>query len=191
MPFDESDDLKIRQLHSEGLGIRSISRILGYSPATIIRRILRLRALITKPIYHQNNQTYEVDELWTFVGKKHPANYYWVIYAINQKTYEIIDVVIGLRNKKNLKQVIDVVKLQNPKKIITDKLITYPKLILPIKYNTNQYANTRIERINLTLRTHLKRLNRRTICFSKSIKMLEASIVLYFDARDWKLKIEK
>ncbi|HEX8493561.1 MAG TPA: IS1 family transposase, partial [Pyrinomonadaceae bacterium] len=34
---------------------------------------------------------------------------------------------------------------------------------------------------NLNFRTHLKRLQRRTICFSKSTEMHEALIKLYID----------
>ncbi|XAV88462.1 MAG: IS1 family transposase [Candidatus Symbiodolus clandestinus] len=39
----------------------------------------------------------------------------------------------------------------------------------------------RIERHNLTLRTHIKRLSRRTICFSKSITIREKIIGAYLD----------
>ena len=38
----------------------------------------------------------------------------------------------------------------------------------------------RIERMNLTLRTHLKRLNRRTIAYSKSLLVLTAILKIYF-----------
>lgn len=187
--YDDSDDKKMKQLHAEGLGIRSLARCLGYSPATIIRRFLHLKTLIVKPIYRQNNQTYEVDELWTFIGKNCPANYSWITYSINRRTHEIIDVAFGSRSKKNLKQVIDSVKVQNPKTIVTDRLITYENLIHPIKHDTTRYSNNRIERGNLTMRTHLKRLTRKTICFSKSQKMLEASVLLYFDFYNWKLRV--
>ncbi|WP_343791129.1 IS1 family transposase, partial [Wandonia haliotis] len=37
-----------------------------------------------------------------------------------------------------------------------------------------------IERKNLTLRTHVKRLNRRTICYSKSLLTLSAIMRIYF-----------
>ncbi|WP_255539589.1 IS1 family transposase [Flavobacterium sp. CLA17] len=37
-----------------------------------------------------------------------------------------------------------------------------------------------MERKNLTLRTHLKRLNRRTICFSKSLVVFTAVLKIYF-----------
>ena len=128
--------------------------------------------------------------MWTFVGRKAPSNYSWITYAMNRRTRCVIDVAFGSRNRKNLKQVIDSVKAQNPKKIVTDKLITYPNLVKPHNHDTTRYSNNRIERGNLTLRTHIKRLFRKTICFSKSQKMLEACVLLYLDFHYWKLKME-
>ncbi len=37
-----------------------------------------------------------------------------------------------------------------------------------------------MERFNLNLRIHLKRLNRRTICFSKNLIVLTAVLKIYF-----------
>ncbi|HEX2845848.1 MAG TPA: IS1 family transposase [Chitinophagaceae bacterium] len=48
------------------------------------------------------------------------------------------------------------------------------------RHIANAYNINHIERNNLNLRTHLKRLSRRTICFSKSITMLEACLKIYF-----------
>ena len=128
--------------------------------------------------------------MWTFVGKKHPSNYSWITYAMNRKTNQVIDVAFGSRSKKNLKQVIDSVKAQHPRKIVTDKLNTYPNLVKPNNHDTGRYSNNHIERGNLTLRTHLKRLFRKTICFSRSQKMLEACVLLYFDFYKWRLKVK-
>jgi hypothetical protein len=48
----------------------------------------------------------------------------------------------------------------------------------------SKFRNTNhIERKNLSLRTHLKRLNRRTICFSKSLVILSACLRIYFWSR--------
>lgn len=188
--YNSEDDKKIRQLNAEGIGIRSMSRILEYSCGTITRRILYLANMVKKPNYIENNQVYEVDEMWTFVNKNNPSHYSWITYALNQKTNDVMNVVFGSRSKKNLGQVINLLKAQNPKKIITDKLNTYPNLVKPVEHDTHQYANNHIERGNLTLRTHLKRLSRKTICFSRSQKMLEACVILYFDFRGWRLKME-
>lgn len=187
--YDSKDDSQIKLLNAEGVGIRSMSRILGYSKRTIIRRILYLANIVVKPVYLEYDQVYEVDEMWTFVGKKNPSCFSWITYAMNRKTNEIIDVAFGSRSKKNLKQVIDKVKALSPRKIVTDKLNTYPNLVKPNNHDTGRYSNNHIERGNLTLRTHLKRLFRKTICFSRSQKMLEACVLLYFDFHNWRLKM--
>jgi insertion element IS1 protein InsB len=68
----------------------------------------------------------------------------------------------------------------NPKKICTDVLNIY-KTLVPERLHKVGLPNTRhIERFNLNLRTHLKRLSRKTICFSKSKELLEACLKIYF-----------
>ncbi len=186
--FEKKDDFQIKALNAEGVGIRSMSRVLGYSSQTIIRRILYLKSTITKPQNCETNQVYEVDELWTYIARKETSCYCWITYGINRRTGDIIDVSIGSRTKENLGKVISTLKSLSPKKIITDKLNTYPNLVKPTTHDTRRYANNRIERANLTLRTHLKRLSRKTICYSKSIKMLEACVLLYLDFKYWNLK---
>jgi len=61
----------------------------------------------------------------------------------------------------------------------TDKLHTYKNLIPKNLHNTKKRNTTSIERNNLTLRTHLKRLSRKTICYSKNFEMIEAALKLY------------
>lgn len=187
--YNEKDDIKLKVYNAEGVGISSMSRILGYSKGTVIRRLLYLKSLIIRPIYHEVNQIYEVDEMWTFVRTKKPEGFRWITYAINRKTNQVMDVSIGSRNKDNLGKVINTLKSYNPAKIVTDKLNTYPNLIAPCNHDTTRYSNNRIERSNLTLRTNIKRLSRKTICFSKSDKMLEVCVLLYLDYHYWKLKM--
>ena len=62
--YSVDDDLLLKRLYCEGLGIRSVSRVMGYSPPSIIRRILQLASRITKPIYCQYNQVYSLSENW-------------------------------------------------------------------------------------------------------------------------------
>jgi len=187
--YNEGDDKRITLLNAEGVGIRSMSRILEYSVSTILRRILYLRSKITKPIYCETNQVYELDEVCTYIGKNKPSNYCWIAYAINRKTHQVMDITFGSRSSANLGKVVSTLKSLNPSKIITDRLSAYPNLIHPIVHDTRRYSNNRIERCNLTLRTHLKRLTRHTLCFSKSQKMLEACVLLYLDYKYWKIKM--
>jgi len=189
--YRDEDDARIRMLNAEGVGILSMSRILGYSAGTIQRRILHLRSKLTKPVYNENRQIYELDELCTFIGKNTPSNYCYIAYSINRSSRAVIDITFGSRSSENLGRVITTLKSYNPRKIVTDKLNVYPNLVQPCQHDTRKSANNRIERCNLTLRTHLKRLSRETICFSKSRKMLEACVLLYLDYHYWCLKMKR
>ena len=54
-----------------------------------------------------------------------------------------------------------------------------PRCCLPARHTISKAETLNIERHNLNFRTHLKRLHRRTICFSKSSEMHAAVIKLY------------
>ena len=84
----------------EGCGIRSIARLLHISATTVINRIQKIADNIKKPAIIT-----EVDELKTYIKKK--ANDYWVIYAIDKQSKQVVDFKAGKRNKKNLKRVTD------------------------------------------------------------------------------------
>lgn len=161
----------------EGLGIRSISRILGISKTTVAKRILLISSLVRKPVVKMG-EVYELDELCTYIGNKKKR--IWVAYAISRKTRAVVDFRAGTRSNKHLRPLVDTLILANAKRIHTDKLINYRSLIPKELHKVKQFGINHIERMNLTLRTHLKRLNRRTICFSRSIRMLSACITIYF-----------
>jgi len=135
-----------------------------------------MSSIINRPVIDEINQSYEVDELHTKVNKQRCC----ITYAINRKTKQVIDFVIGNLTKENLAKVIETVLHLTPKRIYTDKLITYKSIIPSSIHNTARYQTNRIERFNLNLRTHIKRLNRKTICYSKRKVMLEAVLRIYF-----------
>ena len=164
-------------LHTiEGCGIRSIARILNISPTTVISRILKISADLKRPYPIVKGNCYEVDELFTYVGHKKNR----ICYSLEPKSGAIIDVVVGRRNKTILRKVTETLVLSDAKRITTDKLNSYKDLIPTEIHSTKLRGINHIERKNLTLRTHLKRLNRRTIAYSKSMAMLLAVVRIYF-----------
>lgn len=173
----ENTNSKLVSLLKEGCGIRSISRLLKISPTTVIERIKEIAIKINPPPIFYGKE-YEVDELCTYIGNKRDR--YWIAYALQKDTKKVIGVRIGKRTNKTLRPLIDQLILSEPIKIFTDKLMNYRGLIPKDIHCVKQYHINHIERMNLTLRTHLKRLNRRTICYSKSITMLMACIKIYF-----------
>jgi insertion element IS1 protein InsB len=162
----------------EGCGIRSMSRLLRISPNTIIKRIKQIAKSVSKPLIVIKQEAIEVDELKTFVKGK--RNEYWVAYALNRKTHDVIDFVTGKRTKGTLKVLTDTLLMAQVKKIYTDNLKIYRHLIPKSIHKRGSNQINHIERTNLNLRTHLKRLSRRTICYSRSAVMLNACLRIYF-----------
>ncbi len=170
---------EVEKLTNESCGIRSISRILKISTGKVLRSIKKSWQEKRKQkriiLY---GREYELDEMKTYIGNKNKR--YWIVYAIDRATRKVIDFKVGKRTKKTLQRVVDTLLLAGAKKIYTDKLKLYEYLIPKEIHDRSQYKINRIERKNLSVRTHLKRLSRRTICFSKSISMLEATLGVYF-----------
>ena len=173
-----TEDKQIITLTKESCGIRSIGRILNISPSTVIRRIKKIASRLERPYPILKEKIYEVDELFTYARYK--GNRIYIAYSLNSQTREVIDFIVGRRNKTNLMKIISTLLLTDAKQIVTDKLNIYKELIPNEIHSTKHRGINYIERQNLTLRTHLKRLNRRTICYSKSIAMLYAVVKIYF-----------
>ena len=161
----------------EGCGIRSISRLLYISISTVSKRILKISKTI-KPPHIFLGKEYEMDEIKTFVQRK--TKHIWVAYAIQKDSKQVIAFVVGRRTKRTLNVVIETLILSKAKTIFTDKLNIYKSLIDQNIHSTNNRGTNYIERKHLTIRTHLKRLNRKTICFSRSTAMLAACLKIYF-----------
>jgi IS1 family transposase len=168
---------QIIQFTKEGLGIRSTARVLQISTTTLLKRIIRIANSITKPTIPLC-RTYEVDELSTFVGKK--DNTIWLAYALEREQKEVVSFNIGRRTNLMLSKVIIALENAMTTQIYTDKLNIYQSLIPEYLHNTSRRNTNHIERNNLTLRNHIKRLGRKTICFSRSFIVLFAVVQIYF-----------
>ena len=176
IPKDKYD--WVLKLNNEGCGISSIGRLLEIAKSSVQRVIARIASKIQIPIYFESNQSYEMDELRTYCGNK--KNECWVMYTINKISGKVIDFCVGRRTKANIEQVVSTVLQLNPKRIYTDGLNVYPTLIPKHIHKVFRYCTNKIERHNLTLRTHVRRLFRKTICFSRSCRMMESCLKMYW-----------
>jgi insertion element IS1 protein InsB len=177
LAYHATTNQKIVSLIKERCGVRSISRLLGISVTTIQRRKLKISAQIKRPPI-QFGKEYEVDELCTFLGYKKKR--LWVVYALRRGDNEVVDLRVGSRSNKTFKPLIETLLLSNAKKIYTDGLKNYRCLIPYSIHKVSRFGTNHIERMNLNLRTHLKCLTRRTICFNRSQAMLIACLRIYF-----------
>ncbi len=121
----------------------------------------------------------EVDEQWSFVGKK--SNQRWLWYAIDHMSRELLAFAFGKRKDSvfaRLKRMLAPFQIQQ---YYTDDWGAYQRQ-LPLDQHKIGKSNTqRIERKNLNLRTRIKRLARKTICYSKSELMHDTVIGLYIN----------
>ena len=168
---------KIILFTKEGLGIRSIARVLKISTTTLLKRIIEIANKIKIPTI-KFYQSYELDEMRTFIGKK--TNLVWIVYAIDKMSKKVLSFYIGKRNNKTLNAVVKTLVNSKAEKIYTDKLRNYQYLIPKEIHHTTKFGTNGIERKNLNLRTHLKRLNRKTICFSRRTTILKSILKIYF-----------
>lgn len=176
--YNNSINSSIVILLKEGCGIRSIGRILSISKNTVLTRIVSIGSNLKPKMFFQKGCSYEMDEIWTYIGTK--TNVVWITYAIERKSKSIAGFVLGVKTKEHIKPLVNQLLLLEPKCIYTDGLNIYPALIPKTIHERFQYCTNIIERNNLTLRIHLKRLSRRTICFSRSFTMLLCVLRIYF-----------
>jgi insertion element IS1 protein InsB len=119
----------------------------------------------------------EVDEMWRFVGSK--AHQRWLWHAIDHLTGVVLAYVFGSRAEEVFVELQQLLKPFGLVPFDTDGAGGYDRH-LPAPAHTVGKAHTQqIERKHLTLRTRIKRLTRRTICFSKSVFMHDTVIGLF------------
>jgi insertion element IS1 protein InsB len=170
-------DFLIVQFTKEGLGIRSTARLLKISATTLLNRILYIAGQITQPALSPG-KTYELDEMRFFVRKK--TNPMWLAYAINKTTKEVAAFYLGKRNNKTLNAIVKTLVNAKANQIYTDKLRNYQYLIPKDIHITKRYGTNGIERKNLSIRNHIRRFGRKTICFTKSTAITTAIMKIYF-----------
>jgi len=107
----------------------------------------------------------ELDEPWSYVGNK--SNQRWIWYAVDHETNTVLAYVFGRRKDvvfKELKALLDPLGIS---RYYTDDWATYARHLEAEKHEIGKRNTQKIERKNLNLRTWVKRLARKTICFSK------------------------
>ena len=167
----------IVRLLREGCGTLSISRLICVSSNTVTKNILEIAGKIQIPPIILG-RTYELDEMFTYIGNKERR--ICIAYAIDRETRNVVSYAVGRRNRTTLRMVVNTLLLSETSQIRTDKCPLYPLLIPHEIHHVKQRGINYIERKNLTLRTHLKRLNRKTLGYSKSILVLNAVLRIYF-----------
>ena len=118
----------------------------------------------------------ERDEQWSDVGKK--SNPRWLWYAVDHATNTVLAYVFGRRKDMVFQQLQSLLRAFDIGHYYTDDWGAYERHLAPEQHSVGKRHTQKIERKNLNFRTWIKRLARKTICFSKSELMHDTVIGL-------------
>src|SRR5881409_3317135 len=118
----------------------------------------------------------EMDEMWSFVGNK--GNPRWLWHAIDHHTGKVLAYVFGRRQDTVFLKLKALLEPFGITRYYTDYWGAYTRHLDAAVHSPGKRNTQKIERKHLTLRTRIKRLVRKTICFSKSIQMHDILIGL-------------
>jgi len=107
----------------------------------------------------------ELDEQWSFVGNK--SNQRWLWHAVDHATNTVLAYVFGKRKDTVFQELKRLLAPLNIGRYYTDDWGAYERHLESETHEIGKANTQKIERKNLNFRTWIKRLTRRTICFSK------------------------
>ncbi|MGE0087049.1 MAG: IS1 family transposase [Desulfococcaceae bacterium] len=121
----------------------------------------------------------EADEFWSCAGSK--KNQCWTWYAIERESGIIPAWHNGKRTDESCAGLFEKLSAFRIAYYHTDDWQSYRKHIPSHKHIIGKDNTWKIERKNLNFRTHIKRLNRKTICFSKNEDIHDNVIGMYIN----------
>ena len=117
----------------------------------------------------------ELDEQWSFVEIKARQQWHW--YAYKTKADGVLAYTFGPRTDETCRELPEFLKPFSADMITRDNRSSYTREMPQDKHLVGKIFTRRIERNNLTLRTHIKRPARKTICFLRSLEIHEKPLV--------------
>jgi insertion element IS1 protein InsB len=121
----------------------------------------------------------ELDEMWSFVARK--SNPRWLWHAIDHHTGAVLAYVFGRRQDKVFLKLKALLEPFGITRYYTDGWGAYERHIEAEQHTVGKDNTQKIESKHIRLRTRIKRLMRRTICFSKTEWMHDLVIGLFIN----------
>lgn len=125
--------------------------------------------------------------MWSFVGRKGEQRWLW--QARDHQTGDGLAYVFGKREDKAFLELKTLLEPFGINRYYTDGLGTYKRHVDTEQHCIGKRHTQKLERKHLGLRTRIKRLARKTICFSKSIQMHDIVIGLFINRSEFMVTI--
>jgi insertion element IS1 protein InsB len=172
-------------------GVRDTARVLGISTDTVLSELKKKEAALESVntallrTLHPDEVTVaierageaEMDEMCSFVGNK--QDHRWLWHAIDHATGAVLAYVFGRRKDEVFLQLQGLLEPFGLARFDTDYGGAYTRHLAPEVHSPGKRQTQNIERTHLTLRTRIKRLVRKTSCFSKTTQMHDLVIGLF------------
>jgi insertion element IS1 protein InsB len=185
---------QIIEMALNGSGIRDTARVLKISPSTVIAELKKARDLKavneSRLSQLEPSQTIvrlcqwedveaEADEMWSFVGDKSRQRWLW--HAIDHHSGAVLAYVLATHEDEAFVKLKSLLESFGITQFYTDSWGAYERLLNPAEHTVGKRNTQKIERKHLNLRTRIKRLARKTICFSKLVVMHDVVIELFIN----------
>ena len=183
-----------------GSGIRDTARVLNVSKGTVIETLKaqECQLISVNPDFCHTDKRLNVriiqvcdeaecDEQWSYVGKKEQQPWLW--QAIDHASGALLAYAFDRRKDEVFKRLKALLTPLNITRYCTDDWGAYERHIDQEKHEIGKQNTQKIERKNLNFRTWVKRLARKTICFSKLEKRHDIVIGLLINKVEFKVNI--
>ena len=132
-----------------------------------------------------------MDEQWSYVGSKKKQR--WLFYAWEPRFKKVLAHVFGSRTHQTLEKLLSKLKpsVRKIRFIRTGGWEPYATRLPSDKHVVGKLCTHRIERDNLNLRTRIKHLARKTICYSHSEEIHDKVISEYLYREHYQLIWDK
>ena len=125
--------------------------------------------------------------MWSYVRNKKTPRWLW--QALDHHTGQVLAYVFGRREDHAFLELKSLLQPFGIRRFFTDGWGAYQRHLAPAEHEVGKRTTQQIERKHLTLRTRIKRLARKTICFSKSIEMHDTVIGLFINRYEFGLAV--
>jgi insertion element IS1 protein InsB len=178
----EEQRVLIERLLLERISLRGICRAVGVGLQWLLQFMsarfqaapedLHAKPAADAPAVILQRLEAELDELWSFVGKK--TNRQWVWVAMDAITRQVIAFHVGDRSQDSAEQLWATLPVVYRERAMfyTDQYAVYKGVIPPARHRSISKLARKthhVERFNCTLRQRVSRLVRATLSFSKNL----------------------
>ena len=115
-----------------------------------------------------------MDEMWSYYHDK--SHQLWLWWAVDHATNTPLAFTFGTREHKHLDELLDLLSPFPIGTVYADNNFAYQSRLPSDMLITGKKNTQQVERDHLTLRTRIKRLCRKTICFSKREEIHKAVV---------------